>query len=138
MKKSLLTLSLASTLLLGACSVNETEEKESVEQPQTEQVEQQPVNDNVSNELHQEEPQPATAYIPTHQEQTDEEIQEDINRKRDIQSSQETDKEIEWKQQYDAMNEGTEATPYVMIDGKPVDPKHLTTKEDLNESTPNE
>lgn len=35
----------------------------------------------------------------------------------------------DWKKEYDEINEGTDETPYVMIDGKPVDPRHVTGKD---------
>lgn len=69
--------------------------------------------------------QQAPATIPS-QEKTPTEVQESIQRKSEIQALQENDKSQDWKHEYDEINEGTDENPYVMIDGKPVDPKHVT------------
>ena len=68
--------------------------------------------------------QQAPATIPS-QEKTPTEVQESIQRKSEIQALQENDKSQDWKHEYDEINEGTDENPYVMIDGKPVDPKHV-------------
>lgn len=72
--------------------------------------------------------QQAPATIPTH-EKSPTEVQESIQRKSEIQALQENDKQQDWKKEYDEINEGTDENPYVMIDGKPVDPKHVTGNE---------
>ena len=72
--------------------------------------------------------QQAPATIPS-QEKTPTEVQESIQRKSEIQALQENDKSQDWEKEYDNINEGTDENPYVMIDGKPVDPKHVTGKE---------
>ena len=72
--------------------------------------------------------QQAPATIPAH-EKTPTEVQESKQRKSEIQALQENDKQEDWKHEYDDINEGTDKNPYVMIDGKPVDPKHVTGKE---------
>ena len=72
--------------------------------------------------------QQAPATIPS-QEKTPTEVQESIQRKSEIQALQENDKSQDWEKEYDNINEGTDENPYVMIDGKPVDPKHVIGKE---------
>lgn len=74
--------------------------------------------------------QQAPATIPSH-EKSPTEVQESIQRKSEIQALQENDKQQDWKKEYDKINEGTDENPYVMIDGKPVDPKHVIGKEHL-------
>ena len=86
--------------------------------PQTQQIQQE--------NIRQEQKEPAT--IPS-QEKSPTEVQESIQRKSEIQALQENDKQQEWKHEYDEINEGTDENPYVMIDGKPVDPKHVIGKE---------
>lgn len=41
-------------------------------------------------------------------------------------SSKENDKEQDWKEEYDEINEGTDENPYVTINGRKVDPKFVT------------
>lgn len=72
--------------------------------------------------------QQAPATIPS-QEKSPTEVQESIQRKSEIQALQENDKQQDWQHEYDEINEGTDENPYVMIDGKPVDPKHVIGKE---------
>ena len=90
--------------------------------PQTQQIQQE----EIQQENVQEQKTPAT--IPS-QEKTPNEVDESQQRKSEIQALQENDKSQDWKERYDKINEGTDETPYVMIDGKPVDPRHLTGKE---------
>lgn len=95
---------------------------EKQEEPQTQQIQQDEIQENRIQE------QQAPATIPSH-EKTPTEVQESIQRKSEIQALQENDKEQDWKHEYDEVNEGTDENPYVMIDGKPVDPKHVIGKE---------
>ena len=92
------------------------------EEPQTQQIQQ----DEIQQEKQQEQKSPAT--IPS-QEKSPTEFDESIQRKSEIQALQENDKQQDWKKEYDEINEGTDEKPYVMIDGKPVDPKHVIGKE---------
>lgn len=96
---------------------------EKQEEPQTQQIQQ----DEIQQENTQEQQAPAT--IPS-QEKTSNEFDESQQRKSEIQALQENDKQQDWKNEYDEINEGTDENPYVMIDGKPVDPKHVTGKEE--------
>lgn len=98
-------------------STNNEEQKNTPVETSTESLEQ----DNT-----QEQQSPAT--IPSH-EKTPTEVQESIQRKSEIKALQENDKQQDWKHEYDEINEGTDENPYVMIDGRPVDPKHVTGKE---------
>ena len=41
----------------------------------------------------------------------------------------ENDKAQDWKEEYNEINEGTDENPYVTINGRKVDPKHVTGKE---------
>lgn len=82
--------------------------------PQTQQIQQE--------EIQQEQTAPAT--IPS-QEKSPNEVDESQERKSEIQALQENDKAQDWKEKYHEINEGTDENPYVMIDGKPVDPKHV-------------
>lgn len=66
---------------------------------------------------------------PNMKEKTSKEIEESHQRKSEIQALQENDKEQDWKEEYDEINEGTEENPYVTINGRKVDPKHVTGKE---------
>lgn len=86
--------------------------------PQTQQIQQE--------EIQQEQQAPAT--IPS-QEKSPTEFDESQERKSEIQALQENDKSQDWKDEYNEINEGTDENPYVMIDGKPVDPKHVIGKE---------
>lgn len=86
--------------------------------PQTQQIQQE--------EIQQEQQAPAT--IPS-QEKSPTEFDESQERKSEIQALQENDKSQDWKDEYNEINEGTDENPYVMIDGRPVDPKHVTGKE---------
>ena len=95
---------------------------EKQEEPQTQQIQQDEIQENRIQE------QQAPATIPSH-EKSPTEVQESIQRKSEIQALQENDKQQEWKHEYDEINEGTDENPYVMIDGKPVDPKHVIGKE---------
>lgn len=90
--------------------------------PQTQQIQQE----NIRQEKPQEQQAPAT--IPS-QEKSPTEFDESQERKSEIQALQENDKQQDWKHEYDEINEGTDENPYVMIDGKPVDPKHVIGKE---------
>lgn len=98
-------------------STNDEEQQNTPVETSTESLEQ----DNTQE-------QQAPTTIPS-QEKTPTEVQESIQRKSEIQALQENDKQQEWKKEYDDINEGTDENPYVMIDGKPVDPKHVTGKE---------
>lgn len=86
--------------------------------PQTQQIQQE----NIRQE------QQAPATIPS-QEKSPTEFDESQERKSEIQALQENDKSQDWKEEYNDINEGSDENPYVMIDGKPVDPKHVTGKE---------
>ena len=92
---------------------------EKQEEPQTQQIQQE----NIRQEQPQEQQEPAT--IPS-QEKSPTEFDESQERKSEIQALQENDKKQDWKDEYNDINEGSDENPYVMIDGKPVDPKHLT------------
>lgn len=59
------------------------------------------------------------------QEKSPNEFDESQQRKAEIQALQENDKAQDWKEEYDEINEGTDANPYVTIDGQKVDPKFL-------------
>lgn len=95
---------------------------EKQEEPQTQQIQQDEIQENRIQE------QQAPATIPS-QEKTPNEVDESQQRKSQIQALQENDKAQDWKERYDEINQGTDEIPYVMIDGKPVDPRHLTGKE---------
>lgn len=95
---------------------------EKQEEPQTQQIQQDEIQENRIQE------QQAPATIPS-QEKTPNEVDESQQRKSEIQSLQENDKAQDWKDEYNETNEGSDENPYVMIDGKPVDPRHLTGKE---------
>lgn len=90
--------------------------------PKTQQIQQE----EIQQENVQEQQAPAT--IPS-QEKSPNEVDESQQRKSEIQALQENDKAQDWKEEYDEINEGTDETPYVMIDGKPVDPRHVTGKD---------
>lgn len=81
--------------------------------PKTQQIQQEKVQE-----------QQAPATIPS-QEKSPNEVDESQQRKSEIQALQENDKAQDWKKEYDEINEGTDENPYVMINGKPVDPKFL-------------
>lgn len=90
--------------------------------PKTQQIQQEEIQqENVQK-------QQAPATIPSH-EKSPNEVDESQQRKAEIKALQENDKAQDWKKEYDEINEGTDENPYVMIDGKPVDPKHVTGKE---------
>lgn len=99
---------------------------EQQDNPKTQQMQQE----EIQQENVQEQQAPAT--IPS-QEKTPNEVDESQERKSEIQALQENDKAQDWKKEYDEINEGTDENPYVMIDGKPVDPRHVTGKENLYE-----
>ena len=82
--------------------------------PQTQQIQQE--------NIRQEQKEPAT--IPS-QEKSPTEFDESQERKSEIQALQENDKSQDWKDEYNEINEGSDENPYVMIDGKPVDTKHV-------------
>ena len=90
--------------------------------PKTQQIQQE----EIQQENNQEQQAPAT--IPSH-EKTPNEVDESQQRKSEIQALQDNDKAQDWKDEYNEINEGTDENPYVMIDGKPVDPKHVIGKE---------
>lgn len=90
--------------------------------PKTQQMQQE----EIQQENVQEQQAPAT--IPS-QEKSPNEVDKSQQRKSEIQALQENDKAQDWKEEYDEINEGTDETPYVMIDGKPVDPRHVTGKD---------
>ena len=90
--------------------------------PQTQQIQQE----EIQQENVQEQKAPAT--IPS-QEKTPNKFDESQQRKSEIQSLQENNKAQDWKDEYNEINEGSDEIPYVMIDGKPVDPKHVIGKE---------
>ena len=90
--------------------------------PKTQQIQQEEIQQENTQE------QQAPATIPS-QEKSPTEFDESQERKSEIQALQENDKQQEWKHEYDKINEGTDKNPYVMIDGKPVDPKHVIGKE---------
>lgn len=92
---------------------------EKQEEPQTQQIQQDEIQENRIQE------QQAPATIPS-QEKTPNEVDESQQRKSEIQALQENDKAQDWKDEYNETNEGSDENPYVMIDGKPVDPKHVT------------
>ena len=92
---------------------------EKQEEPQTQQIQQDEIQENRTQE------QQAPATIPS-QEKTPNEVDESQQRKSEIQALQENDKAQDWKDEYNETNEGSDENPYVMIDGKPVDPKHIT------------
>lgn len=96
------------------------------DEKQQEQQTQQIQQEEIQQENVQEQQAPAT--IPS-QEKTPNEVDESQERKSEIQALQENDKAQDWKKEYDEINEGTDENPYVMIDGKPVDPRHVTGKE---------
>ena len=89
--------------------------------PKTQQIQQE----EIQKENVQEQQEPAT--IPS-QEKSPTEFDESQERKSEIQALQENDKKQDWKDEYNEINEGSDENPYVMIDGKPVDPKHVTGK----------
>lgn len=91
--------------------------------PQTQQIQQEEIQ---KEQQPQEQQAPAT--IPS-QEKSPTEFDESQQRKSEIQALQENDKSQDWKDEYNEINEGSDENPYVMIDGKPVDPKHVTGKE---------
>lgn len=95
---------------------------EQQDNPKTQQMQQE----EIQQENVQEQQAPAT--IPS-QEKSPNEVDESQQRKSEIQALQENDKAQDWKEEYDEINEGTDETPYVMIDGKPVDPRHVTGKD---------
>lgn len=95
---------------------------EKQDDPKTQQIQQEEISQENKQEQPQEQQAPAT--IPSH-EKSQNEVDESIQRKSEIQALQENDKQQEWKHEYDNINEGTDGNPYVMIDGKPVDPKHV-------------
>lgn len=66
---------------------------------------------------------------PNMKEKSSKEIEESHQRKSEIQALQENDKAQDWKKEYDEINEGTDENPYVTINGRKVDPKHVTGKE---------
>lgn len=86
--------------------------------PKTQQIQQE----NIRQEQPQEQTTPAT--IPS-QEKSPNEVDESQQRKSEIQALQENDKKQDWKDEYNEINEGSDENPYVIIDGKPVDPKHV-------------
>lgn len=90
--------------------------------PKTQQIQQEEIRKENKQEQPQEQTSPAT--IPSH-EKSPNEVDESQERKSEIQALQENDKAQDWKERYDEINEGTDENPYVMIDGKPVDPKHV-------------
>lgn len=94
--------------------------------PKTQQIQQEEIRKENKQEQPQEQTSPAT--IPSH-EKSPNEVDESQERKSEIQALQENDKAQDWKERYDEINEGTDENPYVTIDGKPVDPKHVTGKE---------
>lgn len=91
---------------------------EKQQEPQTQQIQQE----NIRQE------QQAPATIPS-QEKSPTEFDESQERKSEIQALQENDKSQDWKEEYNDINEGSDKKPYVMIDGKPVDPRHVTGEE---------
>lgn len=95
---------------------------EQQDNPKTQKMQQE----EIQQENVQEQQAPAT--IPS-QEKSPNEVDESQQRKSEIQALQENDKAQDWKEEYDEINEGTDETPYVMIDGKPVDPRHVTGKD---------
>lgn len=95
---------------------------EKQEEPKTQQIQQE----QIRKENVQEQTAPAT--IPSH-EKSPNEVDESQERKSEIQALQENDKAQDWREKYDEINEGTDENPFVMIDGKPVDPKHVTGKD---------
>lgn len=90
--------------------------------PKTQQMQQE----EIQQENVQEQQAPAT--IPS-QEKSPKEVDESQQRKSEIQALQENDKAQDWKEEYDEINQGSDENPYVMINGKPVDPRHVTGKE---------
>lgn len=70
---------------------------------------------------------------PNMKEKSPKEIEESHQRKSEIQALQENDKAQEWKKEYNEINEGTDENPYVTINGRKVDPRHVTGKENSNE-----
>lgn len=66
---------------------------------------------------------------PNMKEKTANEFDESQERKSEIQALQENDKAQEWKKEYNEINEGTDENPYVIINGRKVDPKHVTGNE---------
>lgn len=92
-------------------------------EPETQQIQQENIRQEQQEEQQQKQQEPAT--IPSH-EKSPKEVDESQERKSEIQALQENDKAQDWKEEYDEINEGTDENPYVMINGKPVDPKHVT------------
>lgn len=88
--------------------------------PQTQQIQQEEIQQE-----QQPQEQQAPATIPS-QEKSPTEFDESQERKLEIQALQENDKSQDWKEEYNDINEGSDENPYVMIDGKPVDPRHVT------------
>src|SRR5699024_1735218 len=94
---------------------------------QTQKI-QQEENQNEKQDDNRIQEQQSPATIPS-QEKTPNEVDESQQRKSEIQALQENDKAQDWKERYNEINEGSDENPYVMINGKPVDPRHLTGKE---------
>ena len=86
--------------------------------PKTQQIQQEQIRKENTQE------QTAPATIPS-QEKTPNEVAESQERKSEIQALQENDKEQDWKDKYDEINEGSDENPYVTINGQKVDPKHV-------------
>lgn len=66
---------------------------------------------------------------PNMKEKTLNEFDESQERKSEIQALQENNKAQQWKKEYNEINEGTDENPYVTINGRKVDPKHVTGNE---------
>lgn len=63
---------------------------------------------------------------PNMKEKSPNEVEESQQRKSEIQALQENDKAQDWKEEYNEINEGTDENPYVTINGRKVDPRHVT------------
>ena len=104
---------------------DEKQEEPKTQQIQQEEIQKENTQDQQQQQIQQPQEQQAPATIPS-QEKSPTEFDESQERKSEIQALQENDKSKDWKEEYNDINEGSDENPYVMIDGKPVDPKHVT------------
>ena len=100
---------------------DEIQKEEQTQQIQQEQIQQE----NVQEQTYQTAPSQAPVSENVQEEKAPTEVDESQQRKAEIQALQENDKEQDWKEEYDEINEGTDEKPYVTIDGQKVDPKFL-------------
>ena len=112
---------------------NEQEEQNTPVETSTKSLEQNNSQQPTQQQQQQQEPtkQKHNGITPPNmKEKSSKEIEESQERKSEIQALQENDKEQDWKEKYNEINEGTDENPYVTINGRKVDPKHVTGKED--------